>query len=312
MHVLGTGARIGHGDYLVAEADESDGSFLKLSPTLALVTNIDDDHLDYWKTRAALDAGFEQFANKVPFYGTVFLGIDDPGSRQLREKIRRPLVTYGLSPEADIRAEGLEVSSGSTSYTVKRGSEVLGVVRWTVPGRHNVINSLGAISVGLALDVPFQTIAQALASFEGVSRRLEIVGEAKGVTVVDDYGHHPTEVRATLQALKERWPHHRRLVVFQPHRYSRTQLLAEAFGLSFGEADHLFLTEIYAASEAPIPGVTSDWLAQKIAPHTSVERLSSVADLVERVKPGDVVLTLGAGDVWKMGEQLLQAVRGRS
>jgi UDP-N-acetylmuramate--alanine ligase len=310
MHNIGTGARVGRGEFLVAEADESDGSFLKLSPALGVITNIDDDHLDYWKTMENLDAAFAAFANKTPFYGALFLCVDDPGARRILPRVHRRVVTYGLSPEADIRAQDIRPSPHETRYDVYRGAEKLGEMCWSVPGRHNVINSLAAIGVGLELGVPFKTIVEALADFKGVGRRMELKGELNGVTVLDDYGHHPTEIKATLQALKERFPDRRKVVLFQPHRYSRTQILADEFARSFTDADQLFLLDIYAASEAPIPEVTSDWLAGKIAPLRSVSRLTAdggPAALKAALKPGDVVLTLGAGDVWKWGEALLKA-----
>lgn len=312
MHNLGTGARVGKGDYLVAEADESDGSFLKLTPTLAIVTNIDDDHLDYWGTMSSLVAGFEQFANRVPFYGRVIVGVDDTGSRKILDKIRRPLITYGLAPDADIQARDIRPAPAATAFSVYRKNEKLGNIRWSASGRHNVINSLAAVAAGLELDVPFAVIAEALASFRGVGRRLEWKGEKNGVAVVDDYGHHPTEIRATLQALKEWFPDRRAVVLFQPHRYSRTRILAEEFATSFAKADVLGLLDIYAASEPPQEGVTSDWLADRIrAQGTPVTRLPAdggPAELRRLVKPGDVVLTLGAGDVWKWGDQLLASL----
>ncbi|MBL8024334.1 MAG: UDP-N-acetylmuramate--L-alanine ligase [Elusimicrobia bacterium] len=312
MHNLGTGARVGRGEYLVAEADESDGSFLKLAPTLAVVTNIDDDHLDYWGTLSNLVSGFERFANKVPFYGRVILGVDDLGSRKIGDKIRRPLLTYGISPDADIQARDICPGPEGTTFSVYRFGTLLGDIHWNVPGRHNVINSLAAVAAGLELDVPFLKIAEALASFQGVGRRLEWKGERGGVAVMDDYGHHPTEIKATLQALKERFPQRRAVVVFQPHRYSRTRNLADEFAASFSQADVVGLLDIYAASEAPLPGVTSDWLAERVrAQGVSVTRLTAEtgpATLRGLVKKGDVVLTLGAGDVWRWGEQLLAAL----
>ena len=309
MHNIGTGARVGKGEYLVAEADESDGSFLKLSPTLGVVTNIDDDHLEYWKTMDALDTGFVEFGNKIPFYGTLFLGIDDPGCRRIRERLRRRVVTYGISPEADLQARNVRPSPTEVRYDVFRGGEKLGEMRWSVPGRHNVINSLAAVGVGLELEISFATIVEALASFQGVGRRMEKKGEAGGVTVWDDYGHHPTEIKATLQALKERFPDRRKVVVFQPHRYSRTQILADEFADCFADADELLLVDIYAASEKPILGVSSDWLADKIRRHRPVTRIPANdggESLKEFIKEGDVLLTLGAGDVWKMGETFLR------
>jgi UDP-N-acetylmuramate--alanine ligase len=312
MHNLGTGARVGRGEYLVAEADESDGSFLKLSPTLAIVTNIDDDHLDHWGTLSNLVSGFEQFANKVPFYGRVILGVDDIGSRKLLDKIRRPFITYGLTPDADIQARDIRPAPEATVFSVFRGHQKLGDIRWSASGRHNVINSLAAVAAGMELDIPFEKIAEALASFQGVGRRLEFKGERAGIAVMDDYGHHPTEIKATLQALRERFPARRTIVVFQPHRYSRTRILADEFAVCFAGADVLGLLDIYAASETPIPGVTSDWLAERIrAQGTSVARLPASegpAALKTLVRPGDVVLTLGAGDVWKWGDTLLQSL----
>lgn len=309
---MGTGAKVGRGDYLVAEADESDGSFLKLTPTIAVVTNIDNDHLDYWRRMQSLYTGFEQFANKVPFYGAVILGVDDAGSRRILARLRRPLVTYGLSAEAEIRAEDVQPSPEGTVFTVKRRNESLGQVRWKVPGRHNVINSLAAVAVGLELGVPFKTITEALSSFQGVGRRLEQKGEAGGVTVLDDYGHHPTEIKATLQALKERFPKRRRVVLFQPHRFSRTKILADEFVGAFHSVDQLFLTEIYPAGEKPVEGVSSQWLAEKFSakktPVTVIAKADAAGKLQSVLKPGDVLLTMGAGDVWKVGEALVAAL----
>jgi UDP-N-acetylmuramate--alanine ligase len=308
MHNIGTGARVGHGEFLVAEADESDGSFLKLSPALGVVTNIDDDHLDYWKTLDALDAGFVEFGNKVPFYGALFLCADDAGCRRIQPRLRRRVVTYGLSEGAALRAVDVRSTPGEVRYAVHRDGQFLGEMRWAVPGLHNVVNSLAAVGVGLELGLPFKTVAEALASFQGVGRRMERRGEAGGVTVLDDYGHHPTEIKATLQALKERYPDRRRVVVFQPHRFSRTQLLADSFADSFADASELVLLDIYAASEKPLNGVTSDWLAEKIRRRRPAARLTNDQGpkaLKGILKSGDVLLTLGAGDVWKWGEAVL-------
>jgi UDP-N-acetylmuramate--alanine ligase len=310
MHNIGTGARVGRGEYLVAEADESDGSFLKLTPTLAVITNIDDDHLDYWGTVDRLADGFDTFANKVPFYGTVFLGIDDVGARRLLPRIRRPVVTYGFAEDAEIRAVDLRATPTETTFGVVRSGRSLGAVRWPVMGRHNVANALAAVGAGLELGLPFALVADALAGFQGVGRRLEKKGEAGGVAVVDDYGHHPTEIRATLAALRQRWPDRRLVTVFQPHRYSRTRLLGPEFAACFEKTDVLGLLDIYAAGEAPIPGVSSDALAERLIAHgRPAVRLPAdkgFDQLRALVRAGDVVLTLGAGDVWKWGERLLQ------
>lgn len=312
---IGTGAKVGRGDFLVAEADESDGSFLKLAPTIGVITNIDNDHLDYWRRMQSLYAGFEQFANKVPFYGAVILCVDDPGARKILNRIRRRIVTYGLSAEAEIRAIDLKVSPGRTTFTVQRKGEALGEVNWAVPGRHNIINSLAAVAVGLELGVPFATIAQALSSFKGVGRRMEVKGEEGGVVVVDDYGHHPTEIKATLAAVKERWPDRRLVALFQPHRYSRTKILAEDFAACFQRADQLLLLDIYAAAEKPIEGVTSQWLAERMAAKKVAVQLVPPGDvassLAKLVKPGDVLITVGAGDVWKIGEELLKKLSAK-
>jgi UDP-N-acetylmuramate--alanine ligase len=312
MRNIGTGARVGKGEYLVAEADESDGSFLKLAPALAVVTNIDNDHMDYWGGMKKLFAGFETFANKVPFYGSVILGIDDPGARRLLPSIRRPLITYGLAADADIRATDIQTGlRGETDFRVWRRGVILGAVHWTVPGRHNIVNSLAAVAVGLELGVPFKTIAEALSSFRGVARRLEVKGEtADDILVIDDYGHHPTEITATIRAIKERWRGRRCVALFQPHRYSRTKLLADQFAPALKEADAVVLLDIYPAGEKPIRGVSSDWFAGRLrsknvnvvrAPKARIE-----AVVAKTMRPGDVFLTLGAGDVWKIGETLLK------
>ncbi len=312
---IGTGAKVGRGDFLVAEADESDGSFLKLAPTIGVITNIDNDHLDYWRRMQSLYAGFEQFANKVPFYGAVILCVDDHGARKILNRIRRRIVTYGLSADAEIRASDVTVSPGRSTFTVHRKGETLGQVNWAVPGRHNIINSLAAVAVGLELGVPFKTIAEALSSFRGVGRRMEVKGEEGDVVVVDDYGHHPTEIKATLAAVKERWPDRRLVALFQPHRYSRTKILAEDFASSFQRADQLFLLDIYAAAEKPIEGVTSQWLAERMtAKKVSVQLIPPgdvASSLAKLVKPGDVLLTVGAGDVWKIGEELLKKLTSK-
>jgi UDP-N-acetylmuramate--alanine ligase len=238
--------------------------------------------------------------------------VDDVGSHKILEKIRRPLLTYGLTPDADIQARDIRPAPEATSFSVFRHGQKLGDIRWSASGRHNVINSLAAVAVGLELDIPFAKIAEALASFSGVGRRMEWKGERGGVVVMDDYGHHPTEIKATLQALKEKFPHRRSIVLFQPHRFSRTKILAEEFAVSFAGVDVLGLLDIYAASESPLPGVTSDWLAERIrAQGTAVTRLPAEegpALLRQMVKNGDVVLTMGAGDVWKWGETLLASL----
>jgi UDP-N-acetylmuramate--alanine ligase len=307
---LNSGARLGQGEYLVAEADESDGSFLKLSPALAVITNIDNDHLDYYHTFDKIGEAFVTYANRVPFYGCVIVCLDDPNVKERLPSMTRRIVTYGTVPGAKLRAKNITVDTGGTSFEALEEETALGKVRLVVPGRHNVLNALAAIGVGLELGIPFSQIAQGLAGFEGVGRRLEIKGESQGITLIDDYGHHPTEVRATIAALRERYPKRRLVVVFQPHRFSRTQALSKEFAESFGSADQVHLMEIYPAGEKPIKGVTSELILKPLSKkHPSAQALpASVTpeQFRSRLAAGDVVLTLGAGDVWKWGERLLQ------
>ncbi len=261
-----TGARLGQGPFLVAEADESDGSFLRLSPVVAVITNIEPEHLDHYGTADALEDAFVAFANRVPFWGLAVLCLDDPGVQRLLPQIARRRTTYGFSPQAEWIAHDLARDGAGSRFAVKRGGEALGVARVQIPGRHNVANALAALAVAAELEVPFARAAEALASFAGIERRFELKGSAGGVRVVDDYGHHPTEIRATLAAAREQ--HAGRLVVvFQPHRYTRTRDLFDDFAAAFHEADLLVLTEIYAAGEQKIPGVEAAALAEAIRAH---------------------------------------------
>jgi UDP-N-acetylmuramate--alanine ligase len=307
---LGTNARLGQGEILVAEADESDGTFLLLSPTLAVVTNIDREHMDFYGTMDRLADSFLAFANKVPFYGLAVLCLDDPQVRALVPKINKRLVTYGLSADAELRAE--EVSTGplSVEFSVVHRSESLGRLRLKLPGRHSATNALAAVAVALEFEIPFPTVARALESFSGIHRRLEVKGERGGVLVLDDYGHHPAEIRATLAAIREGWQ--RPLtVIFQPHRYTRTRDLFEEFLSAFDDADRLVLTEIYPAGEEPIPGVNAEALFQSLKRRGHLEVLfvpdrEAVAERVApELRPGDILLTLGAGDVYRIGEKIL-------
>jgi UDP-N-acetylmuramate--alanine ligase len=307
-----SGARLGQGEYLVAEADESDGSFLKLAPAVAVITNIDNDHLDYYGTMEKLEVAFVEFANRVPFYGTSILCLDDPRCREMVPRLKRRFVSYGFDPKADTAARRLTVSAQATSFEITQGGKALGRVELSVPGRHNVQNALAAVCVGLELEVPFARIAQALAEFQGVGRRLEVRGEEAGILVVDDYGHHPTEIRCTLSAIRERWPGRRLIVIFQPHRYSRTQLLAEEFSHSLEQADEAWVLPVYAASEAPLPGVSSELITRGLSRKTGSGPLDTENDwdrFLSHLKPGDLVLTLGAGDVWKLGPKILESVK---
>ena len=313
--VLGSGARLGKGEYLVAEADESDRSFLKLSPTLAVVTNIDREHLDAYRDLADIQETFLGFVNKVPFYGCAVLCLDDPPVKAILPRVERRVVTYGLSAQASVSARDLELRATDSSYTATLQGQPLGTVTVAVPGAHNVTNSLAAVAVGLDLELPFEAIQQGLASFTGVDRRFQVRGEAGGVLVIDDYGHHPTEIRATLETLRRRAGPRRTLVLFQPHRFTRTQALWDDFCHAFGEADVLRLVDVYPASEDPIEGVTSEALARAIAErgHPDAVWVGDMGAASERLAQeavsGDVVLTLGAGSVWTAGEELLRRLR---
>jgi UDP-N-acetylmuramate--alanine ligase len=313
---LDSGARLGQGDYLVAEADESDGSFLKLSPALAIITNIDNDHLDYYGTFERIGDAFVQYANRVPFYGCVIACLDDPEVSKQIPRMKRRVLTYGTVPATQVRAQEIRPESDGSSFDAFDGTQRLGRVWLQVPGRHNVLNALAAIAVGEELGIPFEKIAQALKDFEGVGRRLEVKGEARGILMIDDYGHHPTEIRATLAALKERYPNRRLVVLFQPHRYTRTQALCQEFARCFDQADRVYILDVYAAGEKPIAGVSSDLIVQalqKTHPATRALATGSTPErLKEELRPGDVVLTLGAGDVWKWGEQLLKSASGQA
>jgi UDP-N-acetylmuramate--alanine ligase len=308
---LGSNARLGGGEFLVAEADESDGSFLKLAPTIAVVTTVDAEHLDHYGSLEAVCEAFLAFVNKVPFYGSAVLCLDQPNIQQLIPLIEKRVVTYGLESGADLTARRLTFSGMQAQFEVLHRGKTLGAATIQVPGRHNVLNALAAVGVGLDLEVPFEQIRQALAGFAGVQRRFQIRGEAAGVLVVDDYGHHPAEIRATLAAAKAGFD--RRVVtVFQPHRYTRTQHLRQEFLTAFYQSEVLIVMDIYAAGEAPIPGVHAKDLADGIAAHGHREVVYMDGDragilnyLCESTRPGDLVLTLGAGDVGQLGAELL-------
>ena len=313
---FGSNAHLGTSDLMVVEADESDRSFLMLTPTIAVVTNIDREHMDYYHDMDDVRACFANFVNKVPFYGSSVLCLDDPNVQAIIPLLERRRMTYGLSAQADVSAHGIKYDSnfGST-FTVWRGSDVVGDVTLRVPGMHNIYNSLAAIAVGFELEVSFKKIAEGLNSFTGAGRRFQAKGEVNGVLVVDDYGHHPTEVRATLAAAKLGSGGRRIVVLFQPHRYTRTHDLMQEFARSFNNADVLFITDIYAASEDPIEGVSSEALTTEIKRfgHKEVNYIGGLENAVELlqsyVQPGDLVLTLGAGTVNRISDQLVKAMR---
>ncbi len=317
LNALGSNARLGRGDFLVAEADESDGSFLKLSPTVAVVTNIDREHMEFFKSMHALRGAFLEFLNKVPFYGLDVLCMEDEHLRGLLPDIKRRVLTYGFREDADLRAVNVKKDAMSVEYDALMKGRELFRVRLPIPGDHNVLNSLAATGAALELDISPDVIRDALQDFEGIGRRLELKGRAAGISVYDDYGHHPTEVRATIKSLKEACGDSRLFVVFQPHRFTRTRDLMEEFSAAFSHADRLLLLDIYPAGERPLEGVTSEALFNLIRRETG-EKASYVGDggaaldhLLKVLRPGDVVLTLGAGDVWKVAEELAGKLKGK-
>jgi UDP-N-acetylmuramate--alanine ligase len=311
VDALGSNARLGTTQYLVAEADESDRSFLKLSPILAVVTNLDREHMDCYKDMADVERAFLDFMDKVPFYGAVTACIDNPLLKGILPRARRRVFTYGVAEEADYRLEFLAAAQGRFSqFLVHTAAGKLGPFELHVPGRHNVLNATAAVAIARQLLVPADKIAEGLNRFRGVDRRFQTRGCARGVTVVDDYGHHPTEISATLAAARE-CGHRRIHVVFQPHRFTRTRDLLEEFGGAFKDADTVFVLPIYAASEEPIPGVTAEVLAAKIEgpqTHFAPDFATAVAGVVSVAREGDLIMTLGAGSVSQLAPQILAAL----
>ena len=303
--------RLGSSRYMVAEADESDGSFVQLPSSIVVITNIDLEHLDFYPDLEAIKDHFVEYAGRVPFYGSVVLCADDENVRSILPRVRKRKVTYGLWEPADLTGIILDRTDTGARFSVIHQKKPMGEVRINLPGDHYVQNALAAVAVGMELDIQFEAIKKGIESFEGVGRRFEIKGTARGVTVIDDYGHHPTEIAATIRAARRNLKR-RVFVLFQPHRYTRTQALAEQFGRCFDEAEAVYVADIYAASETPIPGVSSENLVSSIAKtgRADVHYASSFAEMVEavakRVESGDVVLTLGAGDIYKAGELLLE------
>ena len=317
LNALGTNARAGEGDLLVAEADESDGSFLKLSPVIAVVTNIDPEHLDHYKTHDAIKTAFVDFVEKVPFYGLAVLCLDHPHVQEIIPRIDRRIVTYGTSAQADYRADAIALKGPVTEFDLVRRGERVGRFAVRLTGRHNVLNTLAVIAIADELEVPIETTREALASFAGVQRRFTIVDDVASVTLVDDYGHHPAEIEATLEAAYAGFG--RRLVVaFQPHRYTRTRDLFEAFTRAFNRADVLVVTDVYAAGEARIDGATGERLADAIRKHGHHRVYfeadkSKLPDVLERIiKPGDMVIALGAGDVNQCLKVLSERLRAKN
>jgi UDP-N-acetylmuramate--alanine ligase len=314
LNSLGTNAKLGQGEFLVAEADESDGSFLKLSPTIAVVTTIDAEHLDYYKDIDEIKEAFLAFINKVPFYGVSVLCLDQQHIQELIPSVQKRYQTYGMSTQADYQARDVSLRPLGSTFRVIHHTTDLGSFELSVPGVHNICNSLAAIAVARELEIDIETIRKALRDFSGVQRRFQIKGEAQGIVVVDDYGHHPTEIKATLAAAASGMER-RVVVVFQPHRYTRTQHLLEDFFTAFNQADTLIVMDIYAAGEKPVPGVSGQLLFEGIKKHghkdvTYIPDKGKVADhMISILKKGDLMITLGAGDVWKIGEQVVERLR---
>ncbi len=311
LNSIGSNARLGQGDFLVAEADESDGSFLKLMPTIAVVTNIDPEHLDYYHGIDEIKETFLSFLNKIPFYGLAVLCLDHPNIQSLIPRLKKRFTTYGLTTQADFQAKEIAFEGLSTTFDVLHHQEEIGRLRIQMPGLHNVYNALATLATAFELDIPFPVVQETLRDFSGIQRRFQIKGEKKGILIVDDYGHHPVEIMATLRAARAGWE--RRIVaVFQPHRYTRTQALFHDFLTAFNEANVLILTDIYPAGEDRIDGVEARALFEGIREygHKDVTYIADKKEIVDHLlrvtTPGDLVITLGAGDIWQVSEELVK------
>jgi UDP-N-acetylmuramate--alanine ligase len=317
LHGLGgTNARLGRGDFIVVEADEFDRSFLSITPTVAVLTTLETDHLDCYRDLEDIKGAFIQFAGKVPFYGFIVLCLDEPALQDIMPQLsKKKIITYGLNPQSDVQAVDIQHKANTSTFMVVRGGNELGTVTIQIPGNHNVQNALAAITVGLELGVPFAKVKAGIERFSGVIRRWEKKGEAGGVAVYDDYAHHPTECKATLSGVKAGWRRHRVVCVFQPHLYSRTRDFYEEFGKAFLLADVVVVTDVYPAREEPIQGVTGELIvnAAKQYGHKDAHFLpdkKAVPEfLLSMVKPNDIVVTMGAGDIWKFGEEFLKRLQ---
>jgi UDP-N-acetylmuramate--alanine ligase len=315
--VFGSNAVAGQGDIIIIEADEYDRTFLRLTPSLAVITNIEEDHLDIYENLDDIRNAFVQYANSVPFFGAAILCLDDPIVQQIVGRIERRVVTYGTTRQAEVRADDIIQKGLEVHFNVFAQDEKMGEMMVRAPGVHNVRNALAAVAVGRELDIPFAKIRAGLTQFSGVQRRFQKLGEAQGITVVDDYAHHPTEVTATLEAASEGWPDRRIVAVFQPHLYSRTRDFQEAFGRAFFNADVLVVTDVYGAREEPIKGISGQLIADLATRygHRHVLSVPDKEDVPERLlqftQPGDVVLTLGAGDIWRYGKAFLEQLEAQ-
>ncbi len=316
VDTLGSNAKLGTSDWFVTEADESDRSFLMLNPTVSVVTNIDKEHMESYKGMDDVVQCFTDFVNKVPFYGACVICLDDPNIQFIIPNIKRRRVTYGMTAQADVSAHNIRYNNNyGTTFNVWKGAEDLGELNLPVPGKHNIYNALAAIVVALEVDIPFKKIVEAFAKFKNANRRFQFKGEAKGITVVDDYGHHPTEILATLSAAKRGSGGKRTVVIFQPHRYSRTQELMDEFALCFNNADVLFVSDIYAASEQPIEGITAEILTENIKKygHKNAQYIGNIenaaAQIIESLEKDDLVITLGAGSITRLSDEILETLR---
>ena len=312
-----TNAVVGKGDIMIVEADEYDRTFLKLSPTLVVITNIDTDHLDIYHDIEDIKSAFIEFAAKVPFYGALVVCLDDPMVRSIMSHVSRRTVTYGLTPQAQLRAVDIQADGMSSTFRVELDRKELGMIRLASPGVHNVRNALGAIGIGLELGMSFDDIAEGISSFSGVMRRFQVKGESQGIIVIDDYAHHPTEVQATLQAARAGWSDRRIIAVFQPHLYSRTRDLFNEFGLSFFDADILVLTDVYPSREQAIEGVSGEMIAKAAIDyghrqvHYQADKTQLPAFLKDLCQEGDIVITMGAGDIYRYGERFLEELKNK-
>jgi UDP-N-acetylmuramate--alanine ligase len=311
LNSIGSNARLGQGEFLVAEADESDGSFLKLMPTIAVVTNIDPEHLDYYKGIDEIKEAFLCFLDKIPFFGLAVLCLDHPNIQSLLPRLKKRFTTYGLTTQADFQAKEIVYEGLSTFFDVIHQRQEIGRFSLRMPGLHNVYNALATLATAFELDIPFQVVQETLQNFGGIQRRFQIKGEKKGILIVDDYGHHPVEIMATLKAARNGWGK-RIIAVFQPHRYTRTQALFKDFLTAFYDADVLILTDIYPAGEDRIEGVESKALYEGLREHGHkdvtyfADKKEVIEHLLRIVCPGDLVITLGAGDIWQVSEELVE------
>ncbi|MBR6379643.1 MAG: UDP-N-acetylmuramate--L-alanine ligase [Fibrobacter sp.] len=308
----GSGAKVGKGDYLIAESDEFDRSFLSMMPSSAIVTNIDADHLDTYENIDEIKEAFVQFVNKIPFYGQAILCIDDPNVQQIYSKVRKPVITYGFSRQAKYHIDNLRFEKGYPHFEIFNDGVSLGEFQLQIPGRHNVLNATAAVALAMEEGIDVEVARRAVAAFEGVQRRFELIGEKNDILVFDDYAHHPTEATATLQGFRDAFPERRVIVAFQPHLFSRTRDQHDAFGSAFANCDVLLCTDIYPARERPIEGVTGALVSDSALAfgHRNArfvgDQMNLLPILKEELRPGDVVVLMGAGNIWKLGQKILE------